>query len=167
MRVPLVRSIAFRLAEASIAALRFNFRGVGNSGGRFDDGQGELDDLAGAFNWLSAQPAVDPGRVALVGYSFGAMMALGHAIHDDRARALVLIGLPLTWMALPPISDCRPWLLVVGERDQFCPLPDLHAFAQGLKGDAMVHAVSGADHFLFGYETEVVGVVADFLQKVL
>jgi alpha/beta superfamily hydrolase len=167
MRVPLVRSIAFGLAEAGIATLRFNFRGVGDSMGCFDDGQGEVDDVAGAFDWLSAQPAVDPGRMALVGYSFGATMALAHAIHDDRARALVLIGLPLTWMALPPISDCRPWLLVVGERDQFCPLPDLHAFGQGLKGDAMVHAVSGADHFLFGYETEVVGVVEDFLQKVL
>jgi alpha/beta superfamily hydrolase len=167
MAVPVVRTIARALAEAGIAALRFNFRSVGDSEGAFDDGRGEVEDVAGALEWLNVRPGVDPDRLALVGYSFGAAIALVQATRTDRPCPLALIGLPLTWnLPLPP-ADRRPWLLVAGERDQFCPLPDLHTFAQQLKDDVKVHIVAGTDHFLSGREPEVAGVVTNFLQEAL
>jgi alpha/beta superfamily hydrolase len=164
MEVPLVQAISCALAEAGIAALRFNFRSVGVSGGTFDNGRGEVDDVAGALDWLGAQPKVDPDRLALVGYSFGAAMALFEAARNDCPQVLALIGLPLRWdLALPTIDD-RPCLLVAGERDQLCPAPELHSLARQLKGDVKVHIVADADHFLFGREGEVAGVVMDFLR---
>jgi alpha/beta superfamily hydrolase len=167
MAVPVVHTIAQALAKAGVAALRFNFRGVGASGGTFDDGRGEVDDVAGGLDWLSGRPAIDSGRLALVGYSFGAAVALAQAARDRRLRALALIGLPLAWIASPPIADRCPWLLVAGERDTFCPPSDLQTFSQQLEGDVKVHIVAGADHFLFGHEPEVAGAVADFLQGAL
>lgn len=165
MEAPLVQAISRALAEAGIAALRFNFRSVGVSGGAFDNGRGEVEDVAGALDWLGAQPKVDPDRLALVGYSFGAAMALFEAARNDCPQALALIGLPLRWDLPAPSIDDRPCLLVAGERDQLCPAPELRSLARGLKGDVKVHIVADADHFLFGYEGEVAGVVADFLRN--
>jgi alpha/beta superfamily hydrolase len=164
MEVPLVQAISRALAEAGIAALRFNSRSVGISGGTFDNGRGEVDDVAGALDWLGAQPKVDPDWLALVGYSFGAAMALSEAARNDSPQVLALIGLPLRWDVPFPTIDDRPCLLVAGERDQLCPAPDLHRLARQLKGDVKVHIVADADHFLFGREGEVAGIVADFLR---
>jgi alpha/beta superfamily hydrolase len=167
MALPLMRAITKGLAEAGIMALRFNFRGVGGSSGTFDNGQGEVNDVKGAVDWLAARPRVDPGRVALVGYSFGAVMAASYAAGNDLPCTLALIGLPLRWNPPLPNTDRLHWLLVAGERDQFCPLPDLDAFVKRLKGEATVRVIAGADHFLFGHESEVAGVVVDFLQQLL
>jgi alpha/beta superfamily hydrolase len=167
MEVPVVATVANALAQAGVAALRFNFRGVGASTGAFDDGQGEVDDVVGALDWLSAQSEVNPDRLALVGYSFGAVMALFNAARDDQARPLVLIGIPLRWnLPLPALyhSDC---LLLAGEIDQFCPLSELRAFAQQQEGVVKVDVIAGADHFLFGYESEVANAVVGFLRETL
>ena len=51
---------------------QYNFRGVARSGGSFDEGRGEMDDVAGALDILFAQPAMDADRLAVIGYSFGA-----------------------------------------------------------------------------------------------
>jgi alpha/beta superfamily hydrolase len=169
MAVPVVEAIARALAQAGVAALRFNFRGVGASQGGFENGRGEVDDVAGALNWLSSRPEVCPDRVAVVGYSFGAAMALFHAARTGSGRPLALVGLPLGWnLSLPPLTNTNhPWLLMAAEKDQFCPVPDLHTFAQGLEGEVRVHIVAEADHFLFGYESDAAGVVTDFLQEIL
>jgi alpha/beta superfamily hydrolase len=167
MSVPLVQTIARALAEAGISALRFNFRGVGASEGTFDNGRGEVDDVAGALNWLGAQPEVDQERLALVGYSFGAVMALFQAARTELPRVLVLIGLPLGWKLSIPTIGCPSCLLVVGDKDQFCPLPDLHTLSHEMEGDVKVHVVAGADHFLFGQESEVASIVVDYLQETL
>jgi alpha/beta superfamily hydrolase len=167
MTVPLVQAIARAVAEAGIAALRFNFRGVGASKGDFDNGQGEVEDVSGAFDWLFSRPDVDPHRIALVGYSFGALMAMFQATQDDRHSALALVGLPLRWNLPLPSCDKRPCLLVAGDRDQLCPLSDLRRLALQSRGGARVHIVPGADHFFFGYEAEVASAVRDFLQETL
>jgi alpha/beta superfamily hydrolase len=167
MHVPLVQAICCALTEVGIAALRFNFRGVGASGGTFDNGRGEVDDVAGALNWLGAQLIAAPDRLALVGYSFGAAMAMFEAVRNDRPQALGLIGPPLGW-DLPLATDGdRPHLLVAGERDQFCSASDLERMARQLKGDVEMHIVANADHFLFGYEGEVADVVAEFMRVYL
>ena len=167
MSVPLVHTIARVLAEAGISALRFNFRGVGASEGTFDNGRGEVDDVAGALNWLGTQPEVDQERLALVGYSFGAIMALFQAARTELPRALVLIGLPLDWKLSIPATGCPSCLLVVGDKDQFCPLADLYTLSNEMEGDVKVQVVAGADHFLFGQESEVASIVVDYLQGTL
>ncbi|NIV39279.1 MAG: alpha/beta hydrolase, partial [Anaerolineae bacterium] len=88
-----VEAIARGLASRGVTALRFNFRGVGASEGVHDNGRGERDDIAGAQNWLLAQPAVDARRVSLVGYSFGACVALARAYFDPTVSAFAAVGL--------------------------------------------------------------------------
>jgi alpha/beta superfamily hydrolase len=118
MHNSVVTAIARALVARGVLALRFNFRGVGRSGGLHDSGRGEQADVAGAMDWLLAQPEVDPWRVSLVGYSFGAWVGLMHAQSDPRIAAAAVVGL-VAWhydaefaqAHDPPISGDEDWPL--------------------------------------------------------
>ncbi|HWP99559.1 MAG TPA: CocE/NonD family hydrolase [Vicinamibacterales bacterium] len=92
MRNNVVMTVCAALTAGGFAALRFNFRGVGRSGGAFDGGRGEGLDAAAAVSHLAALPTIDATRMGLAGYSFGALAALAAA--DARLRALALIAPP-------------------------------------------------------------------------
>ena len=87
-----VMAVYFALVKSSIAALRFNFRGVGNSSGSYGEGVGEQDDLQAALDFLSILKEIDSSRIGLAGYSFGGMVAAHVAIKDNRIKQLALIS---------------------------------------------------------------------------
>jgi alpha/beta superfamily hydrolase len=144
------------------AALRFNFRGVGVSGGSFDDGVGERADVAGALAHLRSLPEIDADRVALVAYSFGAAVAL----NSDLAglRALVAVSCPAA-SAPTAISIPCSTLLIAGDRDQFAPQSDLTSLAETLGPAANLVVVPGVDHFWVGAEDRLTAPVGDFLSR--
>lgn len=164
MDVSLVVTIAQTLAERGVAALRFNFRSVGQSEGEFGEGVGELNDVAGAVDFLLQEEGVDQGRLYLVGYSFGAWVGLHHAEHDPRVSGVVAIGLPLGRPEEPFLSRyTRPKLFIAGENDWICPPDILRRFVESLPPPKEVQILSRADHFLIGREREVAEAVADFI----
>jgi alpha/beta superfamily hydrolase len=164
MAVSLVVSIAQTLAERGIIALRFNFRGVGQSEGGFGEGVAELNDVAGAVELLLRAEAVDQGKLYLIGYSFGAWVGLHHAEHDPRICAVVAIGLPLWQLEETFLSSyARPKLFIAGENDSICPPDLLRRFMESLPPPKEVRILSEADHFLIGREKEVAEAVADFI----
>src|SRR5580658_4404096 len=89
--VPLV--IAKLLAEkarARVAWARFNFRGVGSSGGRYDDGRGEVDDARAVLaHLLSLVPTIPAG---MCGHSFGSWVALRAAGLEPRVDRALLVA---------------------------------------------------------------------------
>jgi len=87
---------ARHLARHGIAALRFDFRGSGESEGDFADMtiEGEISDAAAALDWLSAQPEIDKARLGVLGLSLGGLVAACLAGRDSRVRALVLWAAP-------------------------------------------------------------------------
>lgn len=179
-----VTAIARALATKGVIALRFNFRGVGRSGGQFDDGRGEQADVAGALDWLLAQPEVDPWRLSLVGYSFGAWVGLAHAQTDPRITAVAAVGLAAwhydtefyragagfalgakSWQFEPEFmqSYSQPKLFVTGEHDPFAPPHALRGLVDRLPEPKALHVVPGTDHFLQGHEQQVGAMVASFV----
>jgi len=77
MRNPLMTHLARRLAQNGITAVRFNFRGVGFSGGKRTWARvAERDDACAAVRHAARLPWIDPTRVFLFGYSFGSAVAL-------------------------------------------------------------------------------------------
>ena len=164
MDVSLVVSIARTLAERGVMALRFNFRGVGRSEGRFGEGVAELDDVAGAVNLLLREEGVDEERLYLVGYSFGAWVGLHHAEHDPRICGVVAIGLPMGQSEEGFLSGyTRPKLFIVGEGDSVCPPDKLRRFVEDVPPPKEVRILRRTDHFLIGREKEVAEAVADFI----
>ena len=73
MRTPIMAAIARACAARGWYALRFNFRGVGESDGSYGGGVGEMEDVRAAVDYLAERSGIH--RLTLAGYSFGAMMA--------------------------------------------------------------------------------------------
>ena len=98
-----VMAICEALYEKSIAAFRFNFRGVEGSEGSFGNGIDEREDVKAAIDYVLTEPRVDKSRLGLAGYSFGAVVSLQVAFNDDRVKMLALCSAPLrgdTWEQL-------------------------------------------------------------------
>lgn len=95
--------------------VRFNFRGVGGSEGKFDNGNGELEDLLAVVDWVQRERPKK--EIWLGGFSFGASIAAKAATQIPIARLVTIAPavehFPLD--TLPPIT-C-PWILVQGEKD--------------------------------------------------
>lgn len=148
------------LAEGGTAALRFNFRGVGGSGGSYGAGVGEREDARAALEFLAGRPEVDGGRLGLAGYSFGAVVALGAA--DERPRALAAVSPPA---GTPASSQVRvPTLLISGDRDDIASARRLPEMAESLGQACEVRSVAGADHFWWGHEEALATAVLEFFR---
>ena len=85
-----VGTYARRMAEAGYAALAFDHRGFGESGGRrqHEDPEGKLADLRAAVGFLAARPDVDADRIGLLGVCLGGGYAVRAAAFDPRVRAV-------------------------------------------------------------------------------
>ncbi len=155
-----VEGICDALTSAGIAALRFNFRGVGRSEGRHEGGQGEREDVRAALEWLRSQPEVERNRLALAGYSFGALVA---AASGGFIRALALVSPPAADLSLEAVAAHTPVLVVTGEDDFVAPPPLLRE-AIGLRPGVELRVLEGEDHFWGRRLDEVASLVAEFVR---
>lgn len=156
------------LLSVNVAALRFNFRGVGASQGRYDDGVGEQRDAASALAYLAARPEIDKRRLGLAGYSFGTKVAVPVAAENPGVKALCLISPflgPFEWEKLAAFGS--PKLLICGAEDTFISASEVAAFTDGLGGEVRFEIVSGADHMWWGSEGRIVELVSSFFKDTL
>jgi alpha/beta superfamily hydrolase len=131
-----VQTLARAFVELGYAAWRPNFRGVGESEGRHDEGRGEVEDLAAV---LAHAKAANP---VLAGFSFGAAMQakLGASVHAER---MVLVGVAVTNFKVPAVAQGT--LVIHGEMDETIPLKAVLDWARPQELPVLV--VPGADHF--------------------
>lgn len=148
MHNPVVVRVAETAQGAGVATLRFNFRGVGASGGVHGGGEGERDDVAAALVMLAGRlPAESP--IGLAGYSFGAWVAARAAAAAPVLPALALVAPPLGMYDLDFLEGSPSHtLLVAGSRDQYCPVEALERLGKRLGSQAEI--IEGAEHFFFG-----------------
>jgi alpha/beta superfamily hydrolase len=151
-----VRGLAEAFAKAAFAVLRFNFRGVGRSTGRYDEGIGEQRDARAAVEWLSAQAGVDPARLFLAGYSFGARVTLAMAATDPRLCGFIAVAPPVLHGEWPSLQSSRgPKIFLCGDRDPHVPLEVLTDRIRSLPGPKRLLIFPDTDHFFVGQERAV------------
>ncbi|HVM11337.1 MAG TPA: alpha/beta fold hydrolase [Actinomycetota bacterium] len=159
-------------ARRGATVVTFNSRGIMGSEGSFGSGIDERQDLAAA---IDVARRLDGGPTLVVGWSFGANLALCHAVSDPRIAGLALIGLPVAGIGpkvpdLPPREALRglraPVLLISGAADQFSPAPELRSLARKI-GTAEVEVVPDSGHFFERRERWVAEQVGSFAERVL
>ena len=133
------------LENANIATLRFNFRGVGQSTGTFDGGEGEQDDFLAALAWVRKQ---HPGRKVIAGgFSFGSWVASRAGCEVPEIAGLFLIGTPVNKYDFGYLRHCeKPVLFLHGTQDEHGDVAKLEKLAEQVRNAESV-IVTGADHF--------------------
>jgi alpha/beta superfamily hydrolase len=154
------------LGKEKIGWLKFNFRGVGKSGGRFDNGIGEKEDARAAISFGEGQARIDPGQIGLCGYSFGSLVAFPVAVEDARVKAVAGIA-PFVQPENLLSRYARPKLLVCGTRDEFINSQALEKIMENMPDPKELALYPGVDHFWAGAEGEMAERVAQFFGKYL
>lgn len=165
MDVSLVRRIAGELVQRGMVVLRFNFRGVGNSEGTFQGGDGEVSDVAAAVLALGSRPDVNRAQRALVGYSFGAWVGLRHFANDPRLHGFVAVAMP-PWHQSPQLlrDDDRPKYFIAGSEDDVAPIDALRPLTLKAPHTELL-VLDGADHLFSGvFQQQVATYVGDFCE---
>ncbi|MSQ22190.1 MAG: alpha/beta fold hydrolase [Dehalococcoidia bacterium] len=163
-----LQGITEALEGSQMAVLAFNFRGVGRSQGTHDNGKGEVDDALAAARCLAGNPSVDRDRIVIVGYSFGAVVALRAAARDEGFQAVALVACPTRSLESPEVQAIRqPKLFIHGDMDNVVQMDQFNSIAQRFPQSTEIEVLPGADHFLQGYELQVGERVADFFASAL
>lgn len=154
-------------ANRGFNTLRFNFRGVGKSEGRFSGGEGELSDAASVMDWLQTY---NPNASAcwVAGFSFGAWIGMQLLMRRPEVDGFISVAPPanmydFTFLAPCPVSG----LFVHGTEDNIVPLDSVTDLAQRLSLQKNIvvdqRIVSGADHFFDEQMPELTAHVEDYL----
>ncbi|MEP6635017.1 MAG: alpha/beta hydrolase [Luteimonas sp.] len=145
MRNKVVTMAARALRELGATTVRFNFRGVGQSEGAYDEGNGELDDLRAVAAWVRAQR---PDTVLwLAGFSFGAYVAL-RGTADLQPAMLITIAPPVgRWDFSTIVQPTCPWLVIQGDADEIVEPQAVYDWLTKTKAQAELVRMPDTSHF--------------------
>ncbi|HON59219.1 MAG TPA: hypothetical protein PLT45_06760 [Smithella sp.] len=155
-----VEAIQRAFAAENHTTLRFNFRGVGASGGRYDEGVGEQADLRAVCAYLKKRGIKN---LIFAGYSFGSWVGSKVIAAQDNPFAWSFFVSPpmdyfdFDWESLKGKVD----FILCGDADSFCDAGLLKNQARGIKADVKI--ISGADHFYVGKEKALISVLREKL----
>ena len=158
-------------AHRGLTVLAFNFRGVMGSEGVHGGGEAELQDVAAAIDRVRREAE---GPTVLVGWSFGAWVALRHAITDPRIAALILVAFPIGKTSerrpLPELGNLEELsaatLLIAGDTDPICPLDGMRNLESWIpRAESLV--IEGADHFFGRRERDLAERIGRWVDGVL
>jgi uncharacterized protein len=163
MQNKVVHTLARAAQDQGVTSLRFNFRGVGASGGKYDDAVGETDDAIAVADWCRRELGAD--RLWALGFSFGSYVAFRLAAARD-ARLLVTVAPPVqrfdfTQLQVPPC----PWLVVQGDADEVVNHEAVLDWTRALEPAPEVEILPGAEHFFHGRLTAVRSLVGEWLGR--
>lgn len=155
---------AAALNEAGLITLRINFRGVGQSTGVHDEGDGERDDVRVGLDYLAENyPAQE---ITLCGFSFGARIGLEVGIKDDRVSRLISIGTPVDKYDFSFLITCRkPILFVHGEHDEYGNAERLRELVTKITARAKLEVIAGAGHFFDDQLDELKRVITEWISS--
>jgi alpha/beta superfamily hydrolase len=165
MRSIVISALFGALPNRGVTCLRFDFRGVGRSGGAFDGGDAERLDARAAVAELAARlPSGAP--LVLTGWSFGADVAL--SVRDPAIAAWIAIACPLRFARDlgPTAADPRPKHVVLAANDEVRD-PAAVAARVATWASTTVETVGGASHFFVGRTDRLVDIAAGHVDALL
>ncbi len=156
-----VEAIENGFAAKDFTTVRFNFRGVGGSNGRYGDGEGEVKDLISAVQFL--KDALDPdAAIILAGYSFGAWICVKATAKMEKYDGLFLVSYPFAVYEADQLQSFDERIyLVGGDRDDISPVTELLKVYKSMPALYKSLKIIPTDHFYWGKEDEI----TDFIKE--
>ena len=154
-----VHQLARTFLQLGAVSVRFNFRGVGESQGAYDEGRGERLDLNAVADWASERwPGLE---LWLGGFSFGAFVAI-EAARDLRPTRLVTVAPAVSFLSDADIEvPATDWLVIQGDADEVAPCTAVRTRVGRLPRPPSLVVLDGAGHFFHGRLNDLKQAVLD------
>lgn len=137
---------------------RPNFRGVGASGGKHDEGRGETDDIIAVAAYLKREHGGLP--LTLAGFSFGGFVQT-QAAGSLKPQRLVLVAPAVGRMRSESVPAST--LVIHGEQDDVVPLAAVLDWARPQNLPVVV--VPGGEHFFHGRLNLLADIVVRYFRQ--
>lgn len=145
MHNKVVTMLGRSLRELGLATVRFNFRGVGESTGEYDEGRGETLDLLAVAEWARSQRPDD--AFWLGGFSFGSYVALLGARHLP-VKQMITVAPPVgRWDFSAAIAPPCPWLVIQGEDDDIVDPQAVYDWIEAMPENPTLVRMPETGHF--------------------
>ncbi|MEM6811046.1 MAG: alpha/beta hydrolase [Pseudomonadota bacterium] len=157
------------MKQRGFSVLRFNFRGVGNSQGHYDQGEGELSDAASALDWMQELNKNAP-YVWVAGFSFGAWIGMQLLMRRPEIEGFISVAPPANLYDFSFLAPCpSDGLIIQGDRDDIVPHESVEKLVEKLhmqKGIEIDHrVVNGANHFFHNKTDELMTHIHDHMNN--
>ena len=171
MKNKVVYSLYQVFTKCGFSTLRFNFRGVGRSQGKFDNGQGELSDAASALDWMQSQNPNTSG-CWIAGFSFGAWVAMQLMMRRPEIEGFISVSPPANMYDFSFLAPCpASGLIIHGNNDEVIPQHSVEKLTQKLQKQNNItidyHKIEGSDHFLSNHLDTLSSHVEEYLGRAL
>ncbi len=155
--------------RSGFSALRFNFRGVGKSQGKFDDGIGELADAATALDWIQQQN-MDASACWIAGFSFGAWIAMQLLMRRPEINGFIAVSPPANLYDFGFLSPCpTAGLITMGDKDEVVSEEAVSKLANKLAGQKGANLeykiIAGADHYYRNNLDDLNAITEDYITR--
>lgn len=147
MNNKVVTTLARVFKELNIPSLRFNFRGVGQSAGSYDQGIGESADMLNLVHQWQVQQAEI--RCIFAGFSFGSYVAY-RAAAQTQSALLISIAPPVHHYDYNEFAPPKPWFIVQGNKDEVVPFDQVAQFTKESVPQIPLIEFADTGHFFHG-----------------
>lgn len=156
-------------AQRGFSTLRFNFRGVGNSQGEYDNGEGELSDAASALDWMQE---INPNApyVWVGGFSFGAWIGMQLLMRRPEIEGFISVAPPANTYDFNFLAPCPTnGLIIRGDRDEIVTKDSIDVLVEKLNVqqglEVEYKTMAGANHFFRDKIPSLACAVHDHLNR--
>jgi len=156
MNNPIIMELFHIFDSFGFSTFRFNFRGVGKSEGKFDNGLGELSDSAAGLDWVQRQNP-NTNQCWVAGFSFGALLSMQLLMRRPEIRRFISISPQPNLYDFNFLAPCpASGIIIQGKKDELVPIEDTSRLALKLQSQKSItvdyEEISGANHF---YDNEI------------
>ena len=157
-----VETIRDVFSSSNYSTLRFNFRGVGDSTGQYDEGRGEKQDILSSCEFIKSQGI---NKITLAGYSFGAWVCCRLLMDKlSQISSTILISPPqkyfdFDWSGLENAVE----IIICGDRDPFCDVDDLREKAENIHSRLTI--LRATDHFYTRQEAHLAEQLRKYIHE--
>tara|TARA_Y100000590_G_scaffold448468_1_gene585181 strand:+ start:4551 stop:5213 length:663 start_codon:yes stop_codon:yes gene_type:complete len=171
MNNPVVLEIFNIFDQLGFSTFRFNFRGVGKSEGKFDNGLGELADAAAGLDWVQRQNP-NANQCWVAGFSFGALLCMQLLMRRPEITRFISVSPQPNLYDFNFLAPCpASGMIIQGKKDELVPIEETNRLAQKLQSQKNIvidyEEISGANHFYDNEMHKLNKIVSTYIEKEL
>jgi len=156
-----VETVVKAYRQKGYTTFRFNFRGVGQSEGNYDEGIGEQEDVRAGLSYLNG---LGKSSIDLAGYSFGAWVNALGLKSFDHAKRMIMVSPPVNFIDFSFLGyNAKIQLVIAGSEDAIAPPGMIEEMLQAWNPEVHFNIIQGADHFYGGKTGGKQKIIRNFL----